>query len=165
MICEYIANNITSYQAETPDGCKQTKVARPTDRLAGPPLRRNEAPRAWTHHKGRAAGLNQITSEEVSGSFRDLYGNSEVLKEGFRMGDESLESKKLEEIQLDGSMYPIHRRTADVFAKAGLAEFDADPPFRARMANGIIESCTDAASDKDGGRQDLPHQIQRLRNC
>jgi hypothetical protein len=37
-----------------------------------------------------------------------------------------------------------NRRTAEAFAKAGLAEFDVDPPFQARMANGSIESCSDA---------------------
>jgi hypothetical protein len=58
-----------------------------------------------------------------------------------------MESKNPEEIQLDGgACIPfIHRRVAEAFARAGLAEFDVDPPFQARMASCIIESCSDAA--------------------
>ena len=68
------------------------------------------------------------------------------MKELFRIGDDSLESKTIEEIQLDGgACIPfIQRSKAEALAKAGLPEFDVDPTFQVRMANGIIESCSDA---------------------
>jgi hypothetical protein len=79
-----------------------------------------------------------------------------LLRKRFRIGDECLVARR----DTTRRMYPMHRRTAEGFAKAGLAEFDVDQPG---MAIGSIDkSYSDAdilRTTRMGGRQDLSHQM------
>ncbi len=70
-----------------------------------------------------------------------------MVNEVFRIGDDSLETKKSEKVQLDGgACIPfIQRRTAEALTNAWLAQWDVDPSFHARMANGVVECCSDGA--------------------
>ena len=141
LVCRFVASGKECYMSGTREGCTHQRVAAPSE-----PRMRTQPHQESSRVAGGRTRLNQIAPEPPSDSFLDLYGKSEGVTEVFRIGDDSLESKKLEKIQLDGGagISFIQRRTAEAFAKAGLAEWDIDPPFRVTMANGVVDSCRDA---------------------